>query len=226
MNKFAEQFQNDVNKRYQEKLAVSADALFESLNDSMKGIEPFLNSGYSDFRNMSSSDAAMLLDALGPAEKNKLKNSFYLGIGDYGIGHNPRNIPTRVLNDAMYEAAAENYVHSHPFKIQDAIKHRGMDIENKAIKYLDELNKSTGYALPKDYKLGLFDKLKRALGIGPKSLPDVAGFIEKNIGEQALKGMDAKRLTDKIVTNPTVTSSVGNIGKKLHEVAEVFRKMK
>jgi len=216
-----EKFAEDVNKRYQEKIALSADSLFESLNNSIEGIEPFLNSSVKDFRNITDSEAATLLDLLGSAEKNKLKNSFYLG-----IGHNPGHIPTRVLNDAMYEAAAGKYVKAHPYKIRDAIKHRGMDIEGKAIKYLDELNKATGYSLPSDYKLGLFDKLKRKLGIGPKALPDISSFIEKNISEHTLKDMNAKHLTDRIVTNPTVTSSVGNIGKKLHEVAEVLRKMK
>lgn len=219
-------FINDVNRRYNEKLAASADALFQSLSDSMSGIEPFLNSGYNELRSLDAADAAKLMDALGPAEKNKLRNSMWLGIGDYGIGHNPRNVPTRVLNDAMYEAAAENYVHSHPLKIQKAIRNRGMEIENKAIKYLDELNKSTGYSLPKDYKLGLFDKLKRALGIGPKSMPDVAGFIERNIGEQALKDMDAKRLVEKAVTSPTVTSPLKNVGNKIHNLTELLKKIK
>ena len=224
MNKFAE----DVQRRYMEKIALSADALFESLTDSMNGIEPFLDSGYADFKTMNGSDAARLLDALGPAEKSKLKNSFWLGIGDYGLGHNPRNIPTRVLNDAMYESAAENYVRSHPWRMKDALRHRSMDIESKAIRYLDELNKSTGYALPKDYKLGLFDKFKRMLGIGPKTMPDISGFIKENIGEQALKDMDAKKLLDHVRTSytPTITSATRNIGNKLHEVVELLKGMK
>jgi hypothetical protein len=228
MNNMEEQFYADVSDKATEKLAASADALFKSLTDSMSGIEPFLDSGYADFKTMSGSDAAKLLDALGPAEKNKLKNSFWLGIGDYGLGHNPRNLPTRVLNDAMYESAAENYVRSHPFRMKDALRHRSMDIESKAIHYLDELNKSTGYALPKDYKLGLFDKLKRMLGIGPKSMPDVAGFIENNIGEQALKDMDAKKLLSSIRTSyaPKITSATRNIGNKLHEVVEVLKGLK
>lgn len=226
MNTIEEQFCADVNNKATEKLAASADALFQGLTDTMAGIEPFLDAGYSDFKTINGPDAALLLDALGSAEKNKLKNSFWFGVGDYGIGHNPRNVPTRVLNDAMYEAAAENYVRSHPFKIQDAVKHRSMDIESRAIRYLDELNKSTGYALPKDYKLGLFDKLKRMLGIAPKQLPDVAGFIEKNIGEQALKEMNARKLTGQVMSNPTVTTPLKNIGNKIHQLAEVMRTMK
>lgn len=221
-------FEKDIITRYHEKLAASADVLMQTLQDSVGGLEPYLNSGWGDLMRMDGSDAAKLMDALGPAEKNKLKKSFWLGIGDYGIGHNPRNVPTRMLNDTMYELAAQDYVNSHPFKIRHALTNRAMDVESKAIHYLDNLNKATGYSLPKDYKLGLFDKLKRMLGIGPKSLPDIQGFIEKNISENVLKNTDAKALTDKVLSGaPTVArTAMGNLGQKIHNLAEVLKKVK
>ena len=57
-------------------------------------------------------------------------------------------------------------------------------------------------------------------------MPDVAGFIERNIGEQALKDMDAKRLVEKVVTSPTVTSPLKNVGNKIHNLTELLKKIK